>query len=255
MEQEWREPGTNVSNGRRWRNYLLTYILSHYSDDVGQRRIISMPPPPPQTGCAAAEITCRAWIPRVGARADRTYPDRRWKERESLHLSSYGLIPWKEKCDRVTCARRPLRSIHATTAAVPSINTGLVFAVRSSGPIQSCLSFRTRNNENNHRVVGRDGETKSMKISNFERWIYWVADNGNPIKILSRIYRIFVHAIYIKVCFHAKLIASAKYNCTRFSSTMFRVSMFRECVIDSRINYIRGTELMCHSACNGVSIQ
>lgn len=103
--------------------------------------------------------------------------------------------------------------------------------------------------------LDRDGETKSMKISNFERWIYWVADNGNPIKILSRIYRIFVHAIYIKVCFHAKLIASAKYNCTRFSSTMFRVSMFRECVIDSRINYIRGTELMCHSACNGVSIQ
>lgn len=131
QEQGRREPGTNVSNGRRWRNYLLTYILSHYSDDVGQRRIISMlsppvPPSPSRTGCSGDHVrrmnstcrcTCRSYITRSSLERKRV---------AVLHLSSYRLIPWKEKCDRVTCTRQPLASIHATTAAVPSINAGFI---------------------------------------------------------------------------------------------------------------------------------
>lgn len=151
QEQGRREPGTNVSNGRRWRNYLLTYILSHYSDDVGQRRIISMlsppvPPSPSRTGCSGDHVrrmnstcrcTCRSYITRSSLERKRV---------AVLHLSSYRLIPWKEKCDRVTCTRQPLASIHATTAAVPSINAGFIlFAIllfrpaRSPGPVQGYL--------------------------------------------------------------------------------------------------------------------
>lgn len=61
-----------------------------------------------------------------------------------------------------------------------------------------------------------------------------------------------------KLLSRVKLIALAKYYIyTRIRFLLFRenISMFRECVIDSQINYIQGTELMCHSACNGVSIQ
>lgn len=167
---------------------------------------------------STCRCTCRSYITRSSLERKRV---------AVLHLSSYRLIPWKEKCDRVTCTRQPLRSIHATTAAVPSINTGFVFAIllfrpARLGPVQGRIFEHLLSNEisGTTRIegvarLGYGRTEKSMVVIDFQFRVIFGRVTGNQLKSypnLIKSYRILVHAYTCQSCFHMlKLITFAKY--------------------------------------------